>query len=90
MRLTGVPKGKVALQELEQLIPEGVLVTVPLPVPANESVSSWSASNEAVTDFEASIGTTHEPVPAHPPPLHPVKVDAGLGAAVSVTFVPRL
>ena len=34
--------------------------------------------------------TVHEPVPKHPPPLHPVKVEPEEGDAVSVIDVPEL
>jgi hypothetical protein len=32
--------------------------------------------------------TVHAPVPEQPPPLQPVKVEPGAGAAVKVTAVP--
>src|SRR4051812_13050863 len=43
----------------------------------------WPASKVAVT--VAALETWHVPVPLHPPPLHPVKVDPPAGEAVSVT-----
>jgi hypothetical protein len=39
VRVTAVPLGKLAVQVEPQLIPEGVLVTVPVPVPASWTVS---------------------------------------------------
>ena len=42
----------------------------------------------AVTFCAALMVTVQEPVPEHPPPVQPVKVDPPLGAAVSVTLVP--
>ncbi len=42
----------------------------------------------AVTVVAAETVTTHDPVPEHPPPLQPVKVEPAAGAAVSVTAVP--
>ena len=72
-----------------QLMPTGVLVTVPLPAPAllTVSVNGWS-ENVAVTVAAAVTVTAHVPVPVHPPPLQPVKVDPAAGVAVSVTAVP--
>jgi hypothetical protein len=42
----------------------------------------------AVTVVAAESVTVHVPVPEHPPPLQPVKVEPAAGAAVSVTAVP--
>ena len=42
----------------------------------------------AVPVVAAFMVTTHVPVPAHPPPVQPVKVDPAAGVAVSVTGVP--
>ena len=42
----------------------------------------------AVTVVAAETVTTHDPVPEHPPPLQPVKVEPAAGVAVSVTAVP--
>ena len=42
----------------------------------------------AVTVAAAESVTTHDPVPVHPPPLQPLKVEPAAGAAVSVTAVP--
>ena len=42
----------------------------------------------AVTVVAAETVTTHDPVPEHPPPLQPVKMEPAAGAAVSVTAVP--
>ena len=41
-----------------------------------------------MTVVAAETVTTHDPVPEHPPPLQPVKVEPAAGAAVSVTAVP--
>jgi len=74
-----------------QLIPAGLEVTVPLPVPPllTERVKPcWSKL--AVTMVAALMVTTHEPVPEHPAPLQPVKVDPPAAAAVRVTTVPPL
>ena len=42
----------------------------------------------AVTEVAADMVTAQVPVPVHPPPDQPVKVEPGLAAAVSVTTVP--
>ena len=42
----------------------------------------------AVTVVAALRVTVHVPVPEHPPPLQPVKIEPAAGAAVSVTAVP--
>ena len=59
-----------------QLIPAGELVTVPLPVPAFDTVSVkvWGVK-VAVTVVAAVIVTTQTPVPLQPPPLQPAKVE---------------
>ena len=41
-----------------------------------------------VTVVVADMVTVQEPVPEHPPPLQPVKVESVAGVAVSVTAVP--
>ena len=72
-----------------QLIPVGVLDTVPLPAPDFETVSvKVGRVNDAVTVVAAETVTTQVPVPEQPPPLQPVKVEPAAGVAVSVTAVP--
>jgi hypothetical protein len=46
-------------------------------------------TNRAATAFEASIVTTHVPVPVHAP-LHPLNAEPVAGMALSVTTVPFL
>ena len=86
-----VPDAKFALQAVPQLIPEGLLVTVPVPVPASETISDFSGvdfgAKVAVTDTFAVNITVQVPVPLQAPP-HPTKVEFADGFAVSVTFVP--
>jgi hypothetical protein len=41
----------------------------------------------ATTDFAASTVTAQVPVPEHPPPVHPAKVETESGVAVSVTAI---
>jgi len=81
--------GNEALQVFPQLMPAGLLVTVPAPVPALVTVRvEGTALNVAVTDLFALITTTHVAVPLHPLPLQPPNVDPADGVAVNVTVVP--
>lgn len=88
--VTGVPLAKLALHVDPQLMPEGLLVTVPVPVPAACTVT-WIPEadklNVAVTVALAVGVTTHDPVPLQPPD-QPANVEPVLGAAVRVTGVP--
>lgn len=93
--VTTVPEGNCALWLVHvepQLIPTGLLVTVPslaLPVLERDSVLSDppEAVNWAVTDLDASIVTVHVPVPLQAP-LQPVNVAPVEGIAIRVTFDP--
>jgi hypothetical protein len=87
VRVTVVPLTKLAEHMLPQLIPDGVLVTLPLPLPASVIERGKSALNVAVTEAAAFILTVHVPVPEHAP-LQPVKFDVAFEAAVRVTPVP--
>ena len=89
VRSTICPAVKVYEQVAPQLMPAGELVTVPVPVPDLLTVSEYAdaGSNIAVTDCALFIVTTQAPVPLHPPPLQPVKLDPAAGVADSVTAV---
>jgi hypothetical protein len=67
------------------LIPEGVLVTVPLPLLATESVTELRAKF-AVQVLFASMVTE----PLQPVPDQPANLDPKAGAAVKLTAVPLL
>ena len=73
---------------MPHVIPVGVLVTVPLPVPAFVTVSAKVGSKVAVTVVAADMVTMQAPVPEQFPPVQPVKVESVVGVAVSVTAVP--
>jgi hypothetical protein len=81
----------LALQVAPQLMPAGVLVTVPVPVPLRVTVSGNCVTvervNAAPTLAAAFSVTTQLPVPEHAP-LQPVKVDPEAGVGVSDTIVP--
>jgi hypothetical protein len=74
-------------QSVGQLIPAGLLVTVPPPFPdiVTESPKLLRV-NVAVTDFAASRVTVQFPVPVHPPD-QPVKFEFTSAVAVRVTTV---
>lgn len=82
------------LYAYEQAVPQSmygllVLVTRPDPVPDLVIVNVLVAveSKFAATVLTASIVTTQVPVPEHPAPLQPVKVELAPAVAVSVTLV---
>jgi hypothetical protein len=88
VRVTVVLAGKSNVQAEPQLMPVGLLVTVPLP--AIVIVSFLVAEgdvNVAVTVWSVFMPTWQAPVPVQPPPLQPAKVAGAVGLAVSVTGV---
>jgi hypothetical protein len=91
VNVTTVVRLYASLQSPPHTIPAGDELTDPVPAPVLFTVS-WNCTtvNVAVTVVAAFTVTTHVPVPLHPPPLHPVKSELGVGAAVSVTTVPAL
>ena len=81
VNVTAVPLLNMALQVVPQLIPAGMLVTTPVPVPARVTVrvsvvTDWL--NEAVTELLALIVTLQAPVPLHAPD-QPLKVEPVAG-----------
>lgn len=93
VRVTCVPVVKLALQTVPQLIPAGLLVVVPLPVPAGVTVNAAEVTcelNVAVTEvFVVKVSTQVAVVPEHAPP-QPANVELGPAAAVRVTFASRV
>jgi hypothetical protein len=90
--VTWVPTLKAALHVVGQLIPAGLLDTVPAPVPARVTVSIGAfALNVAVTcSLELSVTVHVVLVPLQPPPDQPSKDELAAGVSVSVTWVPTL
>jgi hypothetical protein len=89
-KLTTVPLEKFTEHVVPQEIPEGVLVTVPVPVPLLDTArvkGPGFAVKFALTDFAASMVTLQAPVPLHAP-LQPANVEPESGAAVKLTTVP--
>ena len=74
--VTAVPFVKLAAQVGPQVMPAGLLVTVPAPAPALETVSTRAGVKVAVTVVAAESVTVQAPVPEQPP-LQPVKVEPG-------------
>jgi hypothetical protein len=81
VRVTFVPAGKVAVHVVGQLIPVGVLVTVPEPVTVTARVGSTKLAVTAWLEFTVNM---HVLVPVHAP-LQPPKRKFVPGVAVSVT-----
>ena len=78
------------MQSVPQLIPAGVEVTAPAPVPASATVSAyWLRVNVAVTLRAWFIGTEHAPLPEHAP-AQLVNVEPVAALAVSTTVVPSV
>ena len=57
------------------------------PPPAEEDATTLSGGPSKFAVTEAAVLTTQEPVPVHPLPLQPVKVDPPSAVAVRVTVV---
>jgi hypothetical protein len=82
LRVTAVPEPKFAEHVLPQLIPSGLLVTIPLPLPASETVSKTALSNFAViVRLEFTIRLQSIILAVQPPPLQPANTEPELGAA---------
>jgi hypothetical protein len=90
VKLTTVPLAKLAEHVVPQEIPEGVLVTVPVPAPLLATVrvkGPGFAVKFALTDFAASMVTLQAPIPLQAP-LQPANVKPESGTAVKLTTVP--
>jgi hypothetical protein len=93
VKVTVVPCGNEALQvPPEQVNPDGLLVTLPLPSPVKETLNERDTvgldAKVALTEAEkVERATTHEPVPVHAPP-QPANVLPLLGVALSMTLEP--
>jgi len=82
-----VPAVKLALQVDPQLIPAGLLVTVPVPVPAwiTLSVGELAVLKIAVTCWLALSVTVQVGLVPLQPPVHPAKDELVAAVAVRVT-----
>ena len=86
--VTTVPPLKAALHALPQLIPPGLELTVPEPVPATLAVSvTLCRANVAPTLRAWLMLTVQDPAPLQAP-LQPAKVEPASGMASRVTLAP--
>jgi len=89
--VTTAAEAKVPEQTEPQLTPDGLLVTVPLPLPvlltSKVFVILDSGAKFATINWAATIDTVHGAVPVQSP-LQPMKPDPEAGVAVNVTEVP--
>jgi hypothetical protein len=86
VRATEVPSLKVAVQVEGQLIPAGLLVTVPEPEIATVNCAELVLVNVAETDWLPESANWHD-VPLHAPP-YPENWNPEPAVAVRVTEVP--
>ena len=70
------------------MIVPSLLVTVPAPVTDFVTVKLYTGIKVAVTDIAVVIVTVQVPVPEHPPPDQPEKIDPLVAAAANVTDFP--
>ena len=86
-RVTMSPLTNVSTQSKPQLMPAGVLVTEPSPVPALLTVRLNSNRNSAATVRSSLIEIRQPPVPEQPV-VHPTKMEPVAGAAETATDDP--
>src|SRR5947199_8595665 len=80
--VTAVPLAKLAAQVAPQVMPAGLLVTVPAPVPALETVRVKDRRGDVEGKGVAPESVTvQEQVQAQPPPIQPLKVEPAAGTA---------
>ena len=87
VRVTAVPGAKLAPHVCPQLMPDGVLLTLPLPVPLRVTASTGESLKVAVTEEFWLNVILQTPTPLQAPD-HPAKKELAAGAAASVTSVP--
>jgi hypothetical protein len=87
VRVTLSPLTRVSAQSAPQLMPAGVLVMVPSPVPALLTLRSKSRRNSAVTVRSSFMEILQPPVPKQPF-VHRTKTEPVAGVAETVTDDP--
>lgn len=86
--VTTVPSLKLAAHIVGQLIPKGLLLTLPAPLPVTERVNGYTGTNVAVIVCAAVIVIAHVPVPEQEEDVQPAKAEPVAGTAVKVMLVP--
>ena len=93
VRVTLAPELKELEQVVPQLIPDGELVTDPVPAPERVTVTLYcgeaAGPKVALTAWLEFISTVQEPLPEHAPP-HAVNTCPAAGVAARPTVVPEL
>jgi hypothetical protein len=88
VRVTDSPWSNGAVQVRPQLIPEGLLVTVPLPLPPLVTLKVHCFTKFAVTDSTELTFTVHWLPASESHPLHEPTRESDAGVAVRITVVP--
>lgn len=88
LRVTMVPAANAALHVCSQLLmPDGSLLTLPVPLPASATVRTGEVLKFAITEVFCVNVTLHAPVPLQAPD-HPANEEFAAGDAVSATWLP--
>ena len=90
VRVTVESWGKLNAHCGAQLIPIGMLFTVPVPNPVTVMIKGCTKSNSAPTVTGEFTVRVHGAIPAQKAEFHPANPDPPAGFAVSVTEVPFL
>jgi hypothetical protein len=85
--VTAVPGSKLAPHVCPQLIPDGLLLTLPLPEPLRVTASTGKSLKVAVAEEFWLNVILQAPTPLQAPD-HPAKKELAAGVAASVTSVP--
>jgi hypothetical protein len=87
VRVTAVPGSKLAVHVCPQSTPDGLLLTLPLPVPLRVTASTGKSLKVAVAEEFWLNVILQAPTPLQAPD-HPAKKELAAGDAASVTSVP--
>jgi hypothetical protein len=87
VKVTTCPKANGTLQVAPQLMPAGLLVTVPVPVPTLVTVKAGGVNVKVAVQLR-STDIVIEPSRQSASPLHAAKVDPRPGVAVKSMIVP--